>query len=191
MNSLPSSKISAYAAVYNHGQPDKQLSKKIRQETFQRYSTTQTRRSQLQRNEQSINVASCLVWNNAGSENNETTKVNETTKMNENVKINETTKINENMKMNETTKIDDKMMKIVAPITSKSRNNFHGMPAINQQKLQKSQSMQMLKINEQPRFGATTSQEHHNVKVISPPRAHTSCEETHANSVECLISKYM
>jgi hypothetical protein len=74
--SLPSSEASVYSSVYNHGQPDEQQSKQIREETFGRYSATQTRRSKLQRSERSFNVASCLVWNNTGKEN-EHTKIND------------------------------------------------------------------------------------------------------------------
>ena len=76
MDSSPFSEGSIYSSAYTHGQPDSQQSKKIRQETFQRYSTTQTRRLQLKHNEQSLNVASCLVWNNTDIEN-KTTKTND------------------------------------------------------------------------------------------------------------------
>jgi hypothetical protein len=155
-----SSEVSVYSTIYNHGQPDNQQSKQIRQETFQRYSDTRTRRSQLKRNDRSINVASCLVWNDTGNEN-------------------------------ETTKINDKMRKIVAPITLKSSNSFHGMSAVNQQTPYQSQSMPMFKTMQQARSGATSSQEHYSFKVIPKNRANTSFEQTHTNSVECLISKYM
>lgn len=151
MTSSPSSDISIYSSVYNHGQPDKQQAKQIREETFQRYSTTQTRRSQLQRNERSANVASCLVWNNIDNEN-------------------------------ETTKTNEKLLNIITPITLKFRNNFHGMPTINQKKSFQSQSMTMLKNNQQSWLGTSISREH---------RANTSLDQTHTNSVQCLISKYM
>lgn len=59
----PSEISSTYSSVYGHGQPDEQHAKQIHQETFQRFSTTKTRRSKLQRNAHSFNVASCLVWN--------------------------------------------------------------------------------------------------------------------------------
>jgi len=160
MNSSPLSKVSVYSTVYNHGQPDNQQSKQIREETFQRYSTTQTRRSQLKRTDRSINVASCLVWNNTGSEN-------------------------------ETPKINDKMRKIVAPITLKSLNSFHGMSTGNQETPYQSESMPTFETMQQARSGATTSQENYNFNIIPTNRANSSFEQTHTNSVECLISKYM
>jgi hypothetical protein len=74
INSSPPSEVSVYSSVYNHGQPDYEQAKQIRQETFQRFSTTQTRRSQLQKIDQSFNVASCLVWNNSSIDENTKSK---------------------------------------------------------------------------------------------------------------------
>ncbi|CAF3316348.1 unnamed protein product [Rotaria sp. Silwood2] len=71
-SSSSSNELSVYSTVFNHGQPDEQQAKQIHQETFQRYSATLTRRSQIQHNERSTNVASCLVWNNRNNENEST-----------------------------------------------------------------------------------------------------------------------
>ncbi len=74
INSSTPSEVSVYSSVYNHGQPDYEQAKQIRQETFQRFSTTQTRRLQLQQIDRSFNVASCLVWNNSSIDENTKSK---------------------------------------------------------------------------------------------------------------------
>lgn len=70
--------MSLYSSVYNHGQPDKQKAKEIRQENFQRYSTTTSRRLQLQDTDRSTSVASCLIWNNTNHENKQKKNNNST-----------------------------------------------------------------------------------------------------------------
>ena len=155
MDSHPSSEVSVYSTTYNHGQPDFQQAKQIRQETFQRYATTQLRRSQIQKNDRSFNVASCLVWNNTENENN---------------------------------KIKDDTERF----TTTSRYHFNDKSTRNnQQKRYQSQSMRTLNTIEPPRFGMSATREHYTAKVIPPLRSLSSCEQTHTNSVECLISKYM
>jgi hypothetical protein len=91
----------------------------------------------------------------------------------------------------ETTKTNHKTGNTVPPITLKSRHSFHDMPTIHQQNPYKTQSMPMFKSMDQLRSGATTSREHYNIKVTPSDRPITSFEQTHANSVDCLISKYM
>jgi hypothetical protein len=158
--SLPSTEVSVYSSIYNHGQPDNQQAKQIRQETFQRFSTTQTRRAQLQRNDRSTNVASCLAWNSPSSDD-------------------------------KPIKTNYKKMSMTVPTTLQSRINEHVMSTINQPKPSQSQLKQVLRTIEQPRIGMTTSREHYTAKIIPPPRAATSFEQTHTNSLDCLISKYM
>lgn len=62
VQTMPTIESSIYVRDYHHGQPNSEQAKEIRQETFQRYSSTQSRRSRLQQDETSPNVASCLVW---------------------------------------------------------------------------------------------------------------------------------
>ncbi|CAF0902886.1 unnamed protein product [Rotaria sordida] len=76
-SSSSSNELSVYSTVFNHGQPNEEQSKQIHQETFQRYSATLTRRSQIKQNERSKNVASCLIWNNINNEN-KSIKTNDT-----------------------------------------------------------------------------------------------------------------
>jgi hypothetical protein len=68
------------------------------------------------------------------------------------------------------------------------------------QKRFQSQSMQMFKTTvattERPHTATTTSREHYaganfGLKVAPPPRAATSVEQSHTNSMDSLISKYM
>jgi hypothetical protein len=159
INSSPVSEGSVYSSVYNHGQPDHEQSKQIRQETFQRYLTTQTRRSQLQQTDQSVSVASCLVWNNTETDKN--------------------------------TKINDNSKNILAPISIKSRDSFNAMPSIHTPKLSHSQSMKTLKSIDEPSFDPHTFEKRYNFTTAPTPRLASSLDQTHTNSVECLISKYM
>ena len=65
------------------------------------------------------------------------------------------------------------------------------------QRVVQSQSMQAFKTTiERPRTATTTSREHYTganfgLHVAPPPRAATSFEEAHTNSMESLVSKYM
>jgi len=189
-NSTPSPiETSVYSSVYRHGQPNQEQSKQIRRETFQRFLTTRTRLSQQKSNDRSASVASCLVWNHTNDKNKNTLS-------------------------------DDKMMNIVVPITLQPRvnPNHNTTPrqraqsagprlmstAYNQPPVQQpfqSESMRMFKTTigtiERPHTAATTtSREHYTganfgLKVAPPPRATTTFEKTHANSMDNLISKYM
>lgn len=67
-SSIPFTHVTSYSAVYKHGQPDAEISKQIRHEKFMRYYGTLTRRAKLQRTERSLNVATCLVWNDTNKE---------------------------------------------------------------------------------------------------------------------------
>jgi hypothetical protein len=179
--------MSAYSITYKHGQPDNQQSKQTRRETFQRFLTARTRLVQTQRNDRSASVASCLVWNNTNDDN-------------------------------KLVKSNDKMINIVVPITLQARvipnNNHNTSPrqraqsagprlistVSEQPKSYQSQSMQMFKTTiatrERPHTATTTSREHYTganfgLNIAPPPRAVTSFEQTHTNSMDSLISKYM
>lgn len=106
---------SIYSTVYGHGQPDEEFSKQIQRESFQRFSTTKTRRSQLQQNDRSFNVASCLVWNDVTNADNEHRNTN------------------------------NKLKKSLADPSIKPRHSFQSMPSNFLPKLYHSQSMQILK----------------------------------------------
>ena len=183
--------VSVYSSVYKHGQPDHEQSKEIRRETFGRFHTTRTRLSQQKSKDRSASVASCLVWNN----NNESRKNSLAT--------------------------NEQMINIVVPITLQPRvnanqnasprpraqsagprlmSNAFNSAAAAAQKPYHSQSMEMFRTTiattERPHTATTTSREHYTganfgLKVAPPPRATTSFEQTHTNSMESLISKYM
>ena len=75
---MPTTVLSTYVRDFHHGQPTNEQSKQIRHETFQRYSSTQTRRLRLQEEDRSPSVASCLVWNEKLTEKRPTTTTKET-----------------------------------------------------------------------------------------------------------------
>lgn len=75
---MPTTVLSTYVRDFHHGQPTVDQSKQIRHETFQRYSSTQTRRLRLQEDDRSPSVASCLVWNQNLTEKRATTTTKET-----------------------------------------------------------------------------------------------------------------
>lgn len=144
---------SIYSSVYGHGQPDEQHAKQIQQETFQRFSTTKTRRSKLQRNAQSFNVASCLVWNSKPDEDVESTHI-------------------------------DEISKNPTPPVIKPRTSFQSASSTFLPKLYHSQSMQGF---EQSSMDETTFKGRQGIT----PRAASSLEQVHTQSLQCLISKYM
>ena len=188
--------VSVYSSVYKHGQPNHEQSKHIRQETYQRFLTTRTRLSQQKVNDRSASVASCLVWN----QNNENAKI---------------PLANDKM-MNIVVPITLQPRALPNPINASPRQRAQSAgprlisTGYNQTSLPPppppvqqpfhSQSMQMFKTTvataERPRTATTTSREHFQgvnfgLKVAPPPRATTSFEQSHTNSMDSLISKYM
>ena len=97
--SSTNNELSVYSSVFNHGQPDREQSKQIRQETFQRYSSALTRRFEIKRNDRSTSVASCLIWNTGNDENKLTTTSNEptisTNTLNSNIQENDSSIVNQ------------------------------------------------------------------------------------------------
>lgn len=180
---------SVYTSVYNHGQPDGEQSKGIRRETYERFLTTRTRLHERKATDRSPSVAACLVWSN-----NETKKTSAPP--------------------------NEHMISIVAPITLQPRVNANSNALPRQraqsagprlmstafnppgpaQKPYQSQSMEMFRTtiatSERPHTATTTSREHYTganfgLRVAPPPRAPTSFEQTHTNSMDSLVSKYM
>jgi hypothetical protein len=178
-----------YSSVYKHGQPDQERSKQIRQETFQRFFTRRTCLSlaQQQGNERGASVASCLVWNN-------------------------------NHDGNKSPILNDKMTNIVIPTAVQApvvANNYYNnttscqraqsagprliSTASNQPPPLPQKPVQMLKspitTTERPHTATTTSREHYTGANFGPkisiPRPTAPYEQTYANQMQNLISKYM
>ncbi|UJR22598.1 hypothetical protein I4U23_025642 [Adineta vaga] len=157
-----SKECSIYQAGFSHGQPDAEHSKKIREETFQRYAGTAIRRAQIRQIDRSTNVATCLAWNSADSDVSTTTKTNDKP-MNVDVHIPSQTRINSSIEINH----------------HHQSNPYH------------SESMPTFKNIERPTFDITPLREYYNVKVVPPLRRATSFIQPHTNAMESLITKYM
>jgi hypothetical protein len=192
--STPSSvETSVYSSVYKHGQPDHEQSKQIRRETFQRFLTTRTRLSQQKTNDRSASVASCLVWNH-NNDNNKLPLSND--KM---INIVVPITLQPRVNLNHNNASPRQRAQSAGPRLMSTGYNQPPLPSSTQQTFQ-SQSIQMFKTTitttERPHTATTTSREHYQganfgLKVALPPRAATSFEQTHTNSMDNLIAKYM
>lgn len=191
------SEISVYASVYKHGQPNPEQSKQIRQETFQRFLTARTRLSQQQRNDRSASVASCLVWNNI----NDTNKlpISNDKMINIVVPITLQPRVSPN---NNNASPRQRAQSAGPRLISTTSNQMlpPPPPQLPPQKTFQSQSMQMFRTTigttERPHTATTTSRDHYKganfgLQIAAPPRATTSFEQSHTNSMDSLISKYM
>jgi len=186
--------VSVYSSVYNHGQPDHEQSKQIRQETFQRFLTTRTRLAQETRNDRSGSVASCLVWNNINDNNK--LPISNDKMINIVVPITLQPRVNSNNNNND--RSPRQRAQSAGPRLMSTVYNQPVPPP--PQKTFQSQSMEMFKTTvatiERPHTATTTSREHYTganfgLKVAPPPRAATSFEQSRTNSMDSLISKYM
>jgi hypothetical protein len=189
--------VSVYSSVYKHGQPDREQSKEIRRETFQRFLTTRTRLVQQQNNERSASVASCLVWNNT----NDNTKLPLSNDKMINIVVPITLQPRVIPNNNNNTSPRQRAQSAGPRLMSTKFNQSAPPPPPPpiRQPFQ-SQSMQTIRSTivppERPHTATTTSREHYKganfgLKIAPPPRAATSFEQSHTNSMDSLISKYM
>jgi hypothetical protein len=189
--------ISVYASVYKHGQPNQEQSKEIRQETFRRFLTTRTRLVQQQSKERSASVASCLVWNNANDETK--LPISNDKMINIVVPITLQPRVipNNNNSSSPRQRAQSAGPRLMSTVFNQSPPPPPPPPL---QRPFQSQSMQTMRStivpSERPHTATTTSRDHYKganfgLKIAPPPRAATSFEQTHRNSMESLISKYM
>lgn len=192
--------ISVYSSVYKHGQPNTEQSKQIRQETFQRFLTTRTRLSQQKQNDRSASVASCLVWNNINGDHNSKIPRTNDNMINFVVPITLQPRVNQNNSPRQ--RAQSAGPRLISTMSNQSTAPLPPPPPhhLPPQKTFQSQSMQTFKTTiattERPQTATTTSREHYTganfgLKVAPPPRATTSFEQSHTNSMDSLISKYM
>ena len=186
---------SVYSLVYQHGQPDQQQSKQIRRETQQRYLTARTRLLKSKQSDRSASVASCLVWNNNQDDNAKTKPALPNDSM---------IRIAVPMTLQPRAAPNNASPRQRAQSAGPRLISTTSAPPVSQPALPvkpfQSSSMQMFKspitTMERPHTATTTSREHFtggNFGLIRepPPRATTSFEPKHTNSMESLISKYM
>jgi hypothetical protein len=178
-----------YSSVYKHGQPDQERSKQIRRETFQRFFTRRTCLAQQQGNGRGASVASCLVWNNNTHDGNKSPITN-------NIVIPTVVQapvVTHNYNNNTTS---PQRAQSAGPRLMSTVSN---QPPPPPQKPVQMQSMQMLKspitTTERPHTATTTSREHYTGSNFGPkisiPRPAAPYEQTYANQIQNLISKYM
>ncbi|UJR26482.1 hypothetical protein I4U23_007809 [Adineta vaga] len=216
-NNVPislSSNASIYSCAYKHGQPDQERSKEIRQETFQRFLSSRTQMSKQKGSKHSAkgegSVAACMIWNNTtdDSKSGRSSRLSTSTlppppppppppSKDEMINIvvpitlqSRTTPSNNNTNTTSRQRAQSAGPRLVTSVLNQPLPVQKPVP---NQSTQMSQTIASSK--ERPRTALTTSREHYIGLNFGPkitdPRPAAPYEQTYANRMQNLISKYM
>ena len=192
--------VTIYATTFRHGQPNSERSKQIRQETYQRYLTTRTRLLQNKRYDRSPSVAACLVWNQIQEDQSKSSALSPPPVTDPTIRIVSPVTLQprplpNNINNSPRQRAHSAGPRLInaasAPVYPPAAKPFHSSSV----QTFSSPTVQM----QRPHTAATTtttSREHYTganfgLQKDAPPRAVTSFEPKHNNSMDSLISKYM
>ena len=190
--------VTVYTETYRHGQPNEKQSKQIRQETYQRFFTTRSRLLQTKANDRSPSVASCLVWQGNNNINNSGKIIADKSSTNDSTIRIVVPVTLQPRDLPTHSSPRQRVQSAAARLVTTPASQPIPPPAkpFQSSSMQTFTSTTTQPLVQRPHTATTTSRDHFTGATFGthkdlPPRAVTSFEPKHTNSMDSLISKYM